>query len=139
MNCEQQEWIDLYLFGELEGEELLRFEEKMQEDVDFREDVRLQEEIFLGIRSYHTAKQKAQPKVVNLSFRKIWRGAAAVLVFVSMLNLMMQNHLDTQQGNTEYAYNEYHLKDYGVIEPFKDKFILPHLRSWVVKPLPELI
>lgn len=140
MNCEQQEWIDLYLFGELKGEDLLCFEKKMHEDADFREDVHLQEEIFLGIRSYHAAKpKKATAKVVNLSFRKVWTGVAAALVFVSMLSLMMEINLNTQNENTQYVYNNYHLKDVGIIAPFKDKYILPHFPSWIDKPLPELI
>jgi len=139
MNCEQQEWIDLYLFGELEGNDLLRFEAKMQEDADFREDVHLQEEIFLGIRTYHAAKPKtAAAKIVSPSFRKVWMGVAAAVMFVSMLSLMHGN-LDIRHGNTQYAYINYHLKDCGVIMPFKDKFVLPYLPSWVIKPLPELI
>lgn len=139
MNCEQQEWIDLYLFGELEGEELLRFEAKMQEDADFREDIQMQKEIFLGIRSYHAAKsKKAATKVVSFSFRKVWTGVAAALVFVSIVTLTMQG-MNTQHGNAQYTHNDYHLKDYGIIAPFKDKFISPHLPSWINKPLPELI
>ena len=140
MNCEQQEWIDLYLFGELEGEELLRFEVKMQEDADFRKDVHLQEEIFLGIRSYHAPKQQKQTaKIVRYSFRKVWAGVAAALVFVSIVSLMTQGNLNTQHENKQYAYNNYYSKDVGVVAPFKDKYILPHFPSWIIKPLPELI
>ncbi len=138
MNCEQQEWIDLYLFGELEGEDLLRFEAKMQEDEDFREDLRLQAEIFLGISTYHAAKSKTPTKVVKHSFKRVWMGIAAAIVFASMLGLM-HNNFNIQQQNIRYAHNDYHMMDYGIIKPFKDKFVLPHLPSWVIKPLPELI
>ena len=140
MNCEQQDWIDLYLFGELEGEELLRFERKMQEDADFREEVHLQGDIFLGIRSYCAAKSDAgKSKIVNLSFRKVWVSIAAAVIFVSMLSVLLQNNLGTQQENTQYVHDNYHLRDCGIIGPVKDKFVSPYLPSWVIKPLPELI
>ena len=58
MNCEQQEWTDRYLFGELEGEERRRFEAKFATDQAFRADVELQAEIMVGINSYAAAEPK---------------------------------------------------------------------------------
>lgn len=87
MNFEQQEWIDSYLFGELEGEELLRFEAKMQEETNFREDVRLQKDMLSGIHSYFAAKPevikpRSDSKLVWI--RRSLRVAAAIVLIVAV-------------------------------------------------------
>lgn len=96
MNCEQQEWIDSYLFGELEGEERLRFEAKFASDEVFRAEVELQAEIVVGINSYSAAlpevsTPKPAPKLVWI--KRHWAKAAAIIIFLIVANTTFQSDI----------------------------------------------
>lgn len=94
MNCEQQEWIDSYLFGELKGEERLRFEAKFATDKAFRAEVELQAEIMVGINSYNAARPqvsmpKPNPKLVWI--KRHWAKAAAIIIFLIVAKTTFQS------------------------------------------------
>jgi len=98
-NCEQQEWIDRYLFGELEGEERRRFEAKYATEEAFRTEVDLQAQIMVSINSYSAT----HPEVVPMRFgSKLLRmkhrvRVAATVALVIMAGMMFQpNDTHTQ-------------------------------------------
>ncbi len=104
-NCEKQEWIDNYLFGELEGQERRDFERLMEHDVDFCMEVNLQAEIMLGVCTYREAKQSAKAKLMPrktiTAFKRYWMTAAAVLAAFLLLEPTEPQHIQTTPQITD--------------------------------------
>jgi len=92
MNCEQQEWIDRYLFGELEGEERQRFEAKYATDEIFRVEVDLQAEIMVGIKTYVATNTNVVALHSGSKLLRIKRSlsVAATVALVIMAGMMFQ-------------------------------------------------
>jgi len=108
MNCERQEWIDSYLFGELEGQERRRFETQYATDEAFRAEVDLQAEIMVGINSYCSDEEKIQPtKIISMqNIRKIFIATAAAIAFFLMVQITLTNISTPQQMIAQQTANE---------------------------------
>lgn len=108
MNCDQQEWIDSYLFGELEGAERQRFEEKYATDEAFRAEVDLQAEIMVGVNSYCANKPAVhRPRVVTMSnIKKIWLGIAAAIALTFMVQVTINTAVPSASQIVEQQVNK---------------------------------
>jgi len=84
-NCEKQEWIDSYLFGELEGEERAHFEALMQTDADFCKEVNLQSMIMVGVCTYEKSAKTAKSSVFKVRSLVKRYSVAAAAVFAALL------------------------------------------------------
>ena len=105
MNCEQQDWIDSYLFNELEGEERKEFEVKYANDEAFRMEVDLQVEVFAGINDYYIAqakRPKATPQKTLAMPKFSWAIAAAIafLLIAQVAIMNMQPNTNIRANNT---------------------------------------
>jgi len=126
MNCEQQEWTDRYLFGELEGEERRRFEAKFATDQGFRAEVELQAEIIVGINSYTAAKPKVVPLRPTSKFaciKPILR-VAAMVAFFTLANAIFQTANKINKALIAHhieIHNDYNLTDSQPTAYYRDK------------------
>lgn len=120
-NCEKQEWIDSYLFGQLEGEERRNFELLMKEDADFRLEVNLQAEIMVGVCTYRQSKQVAKQGIISRktiqAFKRYCITVAAVVAAFIMFNSTSEPA--TKDKGNEIAYNN---SDSQVVMPYKIPF-----------------
>lgn len=120
-SCEKQEWIDSYLFGELEGEERVCFEALMQADADFRKEVNLQSMIMVGVCTYQPKAKAAKTRInkIRTFKRYVVATAAVVLAFLlfkpSVENNNQQIALANNSSKPKYA-------EYQKVLPFLDKF-----------------
>lgn len=116
MNHDQEtyELIERYLQGDLQGDELVRFEQAMQEDAALVAEVELQQSVqqLLAEEGVQSLDQQLTdlrkdygaetPKL--LPFRKIWFAAAAVLVLaIAYIGFFMQaDPLSGEEAFTSY-------------------------------------
>ena len=92
-SCEKQEWIDNYLFGELEGEERICFEALMQADVDFRKEVNLQSMIMVGVCTYKPTAKLAKTRISKIRrFKRYVVATAAVILAFLLFKPSVENN-----------------------------------------------
>ncbi len=129
MNCDQQEWIDSYLFGELEGAERRQFEAKYATDEAFRAEVDLQAEIMVGVNSYCASKPTVhRPKVVSMSnTKKIWLSIAAAIALAFMVQVTINTAIPpasqiVEQQINKSAAKQDNMNDFEKPEPVRPPY-----------------
>ncbi len=88
MNSEQQiEWIEQYLEGQLTGEELKAFEQKMAEDPTFAAEVKLQREIAEAMTEHDVIDLSRKLRSIQHQKKRPSGGSGRMIIFRRLLQI----------------------------------------------------